>query len=72
MRKSECECGIIGVQNFRIWHSDFRIQIIVPKFIIMKTVNIPDGYPQLMPYLIVKNAAAFIEFTQMVLVRKKK
>jgi PhnB protein len=32
----------------------------------MKTVNIPEGYPQLMPYLIVPNAAAFIEFTQKV------
>jgi PhnB protein len=30
----------------------------------MKTVNIPEGYQQIMPYLIVKNAAAFIEFTQ--------
>jgi PhnB protein len=32
----------------------------------MKTVNIPEGYPQLMPYLIVENAAAFIGFTQKV------
>jgi PhnB protein len=32
----------------------------------MKTVNIPEGYPQLMPYLIVENAAAFIDFTQKV------
>src|ERR1700761_8896337 len=32
----------------------------------MKTVNLPEGYPQLMPYLIVPNAAAFIEFTQKV------
>ena len=32
----------------------------------MKTVNIPEGYQQLMPYLIVENAAAFIEFTQKV------
>lgn len=32
----------------------------------MKPVNIPEGYTQLMPYLIVKNAAAFIEFTQKV------
>ena len=32
----------------------------------MKTVNIPEGYPQLMPYLIVANAAAFIDFTQKV------
>lgn len=29
----------------------------------MKNVNIPEGYPQLMPYLIVKNAANFIGFT---------
>jgi len=32
----------------------------------MKTVNIPEGYQQLMPYLIVENAAAFISFTQKV------
>ncbi|MDB4920979.1 VOC family protein [Mucilaginibacter sp.] len=32
----------------------------------MKTVNIPEGYPQIMPYLIVENAAAFIDFTQKV------
>jgi PhnB protein len=32
----------------------------------MKTVNIPEGYSQLMPYLIVENAAAFISFTQKV------
>ncbi|HVW96476.1 MAG TPA: VOC family protein [Mucilaginibacter sp.] len=30
----------------------------------MKKVNIPDGYTQLMPYLILKNAAEFITFTQ--------
>ena len=30
----------------------------------MKTVNIPEGYSQVMPYLIVKDAAAFIRFTQ--------
>ena len=30
----------------------------------MKTVNIPEGYQQIMPYLIVENAAAFIEFTR--------
>jgi PhnB protein len=30
----------------------------------MKKVNIPEGYPQLMPYLIVPGAAAFIEFTK--------
>ena len=32
----------------------------------MKKVNIPEGYPQLMPYLIVAGAAAFIEFTKTV------
>ncbi|TWI99323.1 putative glyoxalase superfamily protein PhnB [Mucilaginibacter frigoritolerans] len=32
----------------------------------MKKVNIPEGYPQLMPYLIVADAAAFIEFTKSV------
>jgi PhnB protein len=32
----------------------------------MKKVNIPEGYNQVMPYLIVKNAAAFFEFTQKV------
>jgi len=32
----------------------------------MKNVNIPEGYPQLMPYLIVKNAANFIGFTRSV------
>ncbi|HEY4323263.1 MAG TPA: VOC family protein [Mucilaginibacter sp.] len=32
----------------------------------MKTVNIPPGYQQVMPYLIVENAAAFIDFTQTV------
>lgn len=30
----------------------------------MNTSNIPEGYQQVMPYLIVENAAAFIEFTQ--------
>jgi PhnB protein len=30
----------------------------------METLNIPEGYQRLMPYLIVENAAAFIEFTQ--------
>lgn len=30
----------------------------------MKTVNIPEGYQQIMAYLIVENAAAFISFTQ--------
>jgi PhnB protein len=32
----------------------------------MEIVNIPEGYPQLMPYLIVNNATAFIAFTQKV------
>ena len=32
----------------------------------MKSVNIPEGYQQIMPYLIVENAAAFISFTQKV------
>ena len=30
----------------------------------MKTLNIPEGYPQLMPYLIIENAAAFFAFTK--------
>ena len=32
----------------------------------MKTLNIPEGYQQVMPYLIVPNAAAFMDFTQKV------
>ncbi len=32
----------------------------------MKTLNVPEGYNQVMPYLIVENAAAFIEFAQKV------
>jgi PhnB protein len=32
----------------------------------MKTLKIPEGYTQVTPYLIVENAAAFIEFTQKV------
>lgn len=28
----------------------------------MATLNIPDGYQQIMPYLILKNAAGFIDF----------
>lgn len=32
----------------------------------MKTLKIPEGYNQVMPYLIVGNAAAFIAFTQQV------
>ncbi|HZY39997.1 MAG TPA: VOC family protein [Mucilaginibacter sp.] len=32
----------------------------------METVKIPEGYQQIMPYLIVKNAASFFEFTQKV------
>ena len=32
----------------------------------MKPLIIPEGYNRVMPYLIVENAAAFIEFTQKV------
>jgi PhnB protein len=32
----------------------------------MKTSNIPEGYQQVMPYLIVENAATFMEFMQKV------
>ena len=32
----------------------------------METLNIPEGYQRVMPYLIIKNAAAFIEFAQKV------
>lgn len=32
----------------------------------MATINIPENYQAIMPYLIVKNAAAFIQFTQTV------
>ena len=32
----------------------------------METLNIPEGYQQVMPYLIIKNAAAFMEFAQKV------
>jgi len=30
----------------------------------MKAVKIPEGYQQLMPFLIVENAAAFLDFTK--------
>ena len=30
----------------------------------MKTLNIPEGYQQVMPYLIIENAAGFFEFAQ--------
>lgn len=30
----------------------------------MKNVNIPEGYPQITPYLVLPNAPAFIEFMQ--------
>ena len=30
----------------------------------MKTINVPAGYQQVMPYLIIKNAAAFMQFMQ--------
>ena len=32
----------------------------------MEMLNIPEGYQQIMPYLIIKNAPAFFEFTQRV------
>jgi PhnB protein len=32
----------------------------------METLKIPEGYQQIMPYLIIKNAGAFFEFTQKV------
>jgi PhnB protein len=32
----------------------------------MKTLNIPEGYQHVMPYLIVKDAPAFLDFTQKV------
>jgi len=32
----------------------------------METLNIPEGYNQVMPYLILEGAAAFMEFTQKV------
>lgn len=30
----------------------------------MKKLNIPEGYQQIMPYLIIENAEAFFEFTK--------
>ena len=30
----------------------------------METAHIPEGYQQVMPYLIIKNASAFIDFMQ--------
>jgi PhnB protein len=30
----------------------------------MKAIKIPEGYQQLMPFLIVENAAAFLDFTK--------
>ncbi len=30
----------------------------------MKTLNIPEGYQVIMPYLIIENAQAFLHFTQ--------
>lgn len=38
----------------------------------MKTVNIPQGYQQVMPYLIVPNASQFFEFLQQVFDAKQK
>jgi PhnB protein len=32
----------------------------------METLNIPEGYQRLMPYLIIENAPAFFEFAQKV------
>ena len=32
----------------------------------METLNIPEGYQRIMPYLIVKNAQAFFEFSEKV------
>jgi len=32
----------------------------------MKTLNIPEGYQSVMPYLIIENAAAFLDFTKKV------
>ncbi|MDF2431038.1 MAG: PhnB protein [Mucilaginibacter sp.] len=32
----------------------------------MEKLNVPEGYNQVMPYLIIENAAAFMEFTQKV------
>jgi len=32
----------------------------------MKTLNVPEGYNQVMPYLIVENAPAFLEFAEKV------
>ena len=32
----------------------------------MKTTNIPEGYQRVMPYLIIENAPAFLEFTKAV------
>jgi PhnB protein len=36
------------------------------KYLRMKNVKIPEGYQQVMPYLIVNNAAGFLAFTQKV------
>jgi PhnB protein len=32
----------------------------------MENVKIPEGYPQVMPYLIIENGAGFFEFTKIV------
>ena len=40
--------------------------IFVKKRKAMETLKIPEGYQQVMPYLIIKNAQAFFEFTQKV------
>jgi PhnB protein len=39
---------------------------LLKKSTIMKTLNIPEGYQCVMPYLIVENAAALMEFTKKV------
>lgn len=38
----------------------------------MKNVKIPEGYQQIMPYLIVKDATGFIKFTQNVFDAREK
>lgn len=38
----------------------------------MEQVNIPDGYQQVMPYLILKDARGFLDFTQKVFGAREK
>lgn len=40
--------------------------VLLFKKTVMKNVDIPEGYQQLMPYLIIKNAEKFAGFTQSV------